>query len=55
MKVTLYIKNRWFATTDVPEEYLVIFRKTESGIMKTLSIPLEDLEDYDIDNDKEGE
>jgi hypothetical protein len=52
VKVILYIKNGWFATTDIPEEYLVIFRGTESGITKTLSIPLEDLEDYDIEEEE---
>lgn len=51
MKVTLYIKDGWFATEDLPHENLVIFRQTKDGIMKHLSIPFEDLVDYDIEEE----
>ena len=48
--IKLYFKNFWFATTDIPNENLVIFRN-DNGVMKRISIPLEDLENYEIDED----
>lgn len=46
--IKLYIKNFWHVTEDVQKENLVIFRDDDKGQIKHFSIPLEDLEDWDI-------